>query len=704
MTQSQERTNQLDLQEQESQESPNLAFNRRQFMGFGAAAAAALILPKGAQANSGILGGRGTLLAKGSTCTPPSLTKPSDSGPKGFFQPKPIASTPTGDYCTLTSDLEIFEQPYPAGSSTYVRAIRKVDTTPAAFQPGPTLVVNPGDLINLNVTNKLPADKVPPSTGEKNVESTYCQPNAGAFPIGDYKHNTPGCFNRTNLHFHGLHVSPISVGYKKGDTSKTPVYVSSGDPSVTNGDVILTESSDDVLYDLKPTKSNKYCPWLPAFHAPGTHWYHAHHHGSTAIQASSGIAGALIVQEPAGQEICKGAPDVVMVIQEEPQSLSSVEGSYVANLTPQEQLDRGIYERPGAQCASFLVNGKFKPTLKVQKGEIQRWRLINATATPRAFTLLQLQDSSGNPVVLYRIAVDGITLYGKKMDDPSVKVTQVPFAPGNRVDFLANLDSGTYSLYKLEDSTQGKASQAQLLATIKVSNTAYENAQQVKTSFDKLVKYGIPTTGQPGYLQSITTTPTANNTPVVFQIPNFGAAPADRVTTAGRGDFRITNTKYDPSNLGKSANIKADLNSTQEWIIANTSGAAHPFHIHVNPFLVVATATIDNTTKKEIGTITGTDSKSQQKIYNLLNDLTTWKTSDDPAIWWDTFAIAPGTAYKIQHRFDDYWGTYVLHCHILIHEDQGMMWNVQVNNVDGKGANPCQQLLTPVVISSSTKY
>ncbi|MDJ0903229.1 MAG: multicopper oxidase domain-containing protein [Xenococcus sp. MO_188.B8] len=695
MTQSKEPTNQLDLQEQESQESqesPNPAFNRRQFMGFGAAAAAVLILPKAAQANARTLG-RGTLLAKGSTCTSPSLTLPSDTS---FVQPKVIASTPTGDYCTLTSNLETVQLPDLTNPSTYVHGIREVGDSSTAFQPGPTLLVNPGDLISLNVTNNLPANTAPPpATG--GVESTYCPPNQGKFPIGN-THNTPGCFNSTNLHFHGLHVSPVSVGYNKSDPYKTPVYISSGDPKVTSGDVILTESSDDVLYDLKPEKSNKYCPWLPKFHAPGTHWYHSHHHGSTAIQVGGGTVGALIVKEPAGQEICPGAPDVVMIVEEQAQSLTGNNG-YLANLTAQEKLDRGIYERTGnTNTGTFLVNGANNPTLNIQKGEIQRWRMINANSTPRALILLELRAGTaqtGALQTLYRVAIDGITLYGKPVEQLT---NSVPFAPGNRFDFLVNLDPGTYTLWKKVDTNllpnSALAANPQPLATIQVSNTPFDNASQVEKSFNNLITNGIPTTGQPDYLKPITKVNNYNQTPVVFQIPNRAATPPNRVTTAGRGDFQITNTKYDTTNL---ANIQADLNSTEEWIIANNSGAAHPLHIHVNPFLVVATADISGIT------INTTD--TNQQIYDkLTGDNVEWNSTSNPTVWWDTFAIPNNTAYKIQHRFDDYWGTYVLHCHILIHEDQGMMWNVQVNNVDGKGANPCQQLLTPVVISSSTKY
>ncbi len=697
MTESKEQTNKLDLPEQEEQESDQAILNRRQFIGFGASAAvAALAFPQAAQAYAEFPGmphkERGvtqkytsTPPAPPTTPTPPtpsSLTPPSDTN---FYQPNVIASTVNGNnnYGTLSSNLEIAKQTYPDNSSTYIRVLKEVKLTKASpkFEPGPTLCVNPGDLISLKVTNNLDANTPPPpSTGG---ESTYCKPSVD---------NTPGCLNTTNLHFHGLHVSPISL---KSD----------GTPISAGEDETVPKSSDDVLYELEPKKSHEYCPWLPAFHAPGTHWYHAHRHGSTAIQAADGIAGALIVKEPADQEICPGAPDVIMIIQEEPESLTEQNGqvTYISSLTPQEKLDRGIYERRGKQSAGtpgkFLINGDYQPTLKVQKGEIQRWRFINANSTPRAFMNLELRDSSNNPVYLYRIAVDGITLYGKKMDNKSVKVNQVLFAPGNRVDFLANLEPGTYKLQKLVDTTaQAGSTSDQLLATIEVSDTAWDSplADKVKQSFTNLIANGIPATGKPDYLNPITTTPTPNTIPVVFQIPNPGTNPPDRVTTAGHGDFQITNTKYNP----QKTNMTADLNSTQEWIIANTSNAAHPFHIHVNPFLVVATASTNNAKFT---------SDTNDIIYQKLTALDWTPTSNDPngidpttgidsTIWWDTFTINPGKAYKIRHRFDDYWGTYVLHCHVLIHEDQGMMWNVQINNVDNKGANPCQPLLKPVEI------
>src|ERR1051326_952004 len=98
-----------------------------------------------------------------------------------------------------------------------------------------------------------------------------------------------------------------------------------------------------------------------------------------------------------------------------------------------------------------------------------------------------------------------------------------------------------------------------------------------------------------------------------------------------------------------------ELGATEEWTIYNdnSDGAPHPFHIHINPFQVV-----------EIR-----DPKQNGGVAVPL---------PPPWVWWDTFAIPPGGYMKILTRFVDFTGMYVLHCHILGHEDRGMMQLVQV--------------------------
>jgi uncharacterized membrane protein YgcG len=122
---------------------------------------------------------------------------------------------------------------------------------------------------------------------------------------------------------------------------------------------------------------------------------------------------------------------------------------------------------------------------------------------------------------------------------------------------------------------------------------------------------------------------------------------------------------------------KVKLNTSEVWTLENAgiapvggktlgAGSAHPFHIHVNPFQIASEAN-----KIDPGGP---------------NDSSNW-------IWWDTIAVEPGkTPIEIWHRFSDYPGEFVIHCHILIHEDQGMMKNVVV---EGEGAGPCVPLPNP---------
>ena len=91
------------------------------------------------------------------------------------------------------------------------------------------------------------------------------------------------------------------------------------------------------------------------------------------------------------------------------------------------------------------------------------------------------------------------------------------------------------------------------------------------------------------------------------------------------------------------------------WTLHNESptNAAHPFHIHINPFQVIE--------------IMDPKQNNGQPVQ-----------LPRPWVWWDNFAIPPGGYVKITSRFVDFTGKYVLHCHLLDHEDRGMMQLVQV--------------------------
>ncbi len=105
---------------------------------------------------------------------------------------------------------------------------------------GPTLRARPGDNLLVRVINDLPDEPA----------AAHPSPTSG-----------PHGLNTTNLHSHGLHVSP-------------------------------EDNSDNVFLEVAPRSRQDFRFLLPTDHPPGTHWYHPHKHGAVAIQVSSGMAGA----------------------------------------------------------------------------------------------------------------------------------------------------------------------------------------------------------------------------------------------------------------------------------------------------------------------------------------------------------------------------------------------------------------------------
>src|SRR5947207_1886499 len=142
---------------------------------------------------------------------------------------------------------------------------------------GPTLRAKPGDVLNLLLNNALPAES------PAQVAAQFEQERSNA-----HLSIVPASFNTTNLHTHGLHVSPVG-------------------------------NSDNVLLAIVPGTQLPYEIKVPASHPPGSFWYHAHTHGSTSIQVGSGMAGALVLEDdpnkiPAAlREANKG--EKVMVLQ-----------------------------------------------------------------------------------------------------------------------------------------------------------------------------------------------------------------------------------------------------------------------------------------------------------------------------------------------------------------------------------------------------
>lgn len=216
--------------------------------------------------------------------------------------------------------------------------------------PGPTLRVRAGDTIRVTLHNGLQAP--------------------------------------TNLHVHGLHVSPQG-------------------------------NSDNPFVSIDPGGSFDYEFTLPEDHPPGTCWYHPHRHGHAADQVAAGLNGAIVVEDP----------DQVPVTRERVLVVSDLSLDAAGNLAKVDQMQRMM----GREGENVLVNGQLRPQLRAVPGERERWRIINAC-----------------PSRYLRMALDGqqVRLLSRDLGRLPIPedVTEVVLAPGNRVELLVDTLDGSSTL------------------------------------------------------------------------------------------------------------------------------------------------------------------------------------------------------------------------------------------------------------------
>lgn len=578
--------------------------DRRRILAVGTGAAAAVILASSGRTNAARVLGFPYVRPK-----PPRPLQ----GPHVPFQEPPVVSSQNG---VLSYTMNIVGNEKEIVSCTGA-VFKDVLRTYNGLPVGATFKVRRGDTLLFRMVNELRRNACNPDNFDN-----CCSPDEPSVCCDTpFDHNKPHCFNTTNLHTHGLHVSPAAF--------------------LQNGELI---ASDEVLLEVEPGDVQRYCIQLPEFHAPGTYWYHAHRHGSVAIQLSSGngLCGALIIEEDADEQILKPHQvDRVWVIQEQ----LGEQASLVYTCLP-----------PSFQSL-FTVNALFQPTLRMRPGEVQRWRFINATATPRGFGLLQLLDGNNNAHPMHLIAVDGITFYGRA---PQPK-TSWQLAPGGRADFLVRIPPTTSTgFFKVR-----KAADPQVFSTVN-QDLAY--VVLVGSPLNDQLPNVLPQRpARTCYLAPIFD---AELKPDIVDFGIMGGACGGQSCIPIPQVFTIQGAPFDPHVV----NHQAPLGAVQEWQLANNAGSLHPFHIHLNPFQVV------NEKVDPAGP----------------NDPTNW-------MWRDTVAV-PTSGVNMRTRFLTYDGKYVLHCHILNHEDHGMMQIVQAGNtvydpatgarISGDGVGPCQKVET----------
>ncbi len=515
---------------------------------------------------------------------------------------------------------------------------------------GPTIVIRRNQKLIVNLKNRLKESREPVLDWNPGLE-----PPTAPDPPAYWMVDAPHALFSTNLHTHGLHLSP-GGGHDN-------VFLDL--PPGTN------DSAEDKVNEL-------YLDYeLPRNHVAGTFWYHAHRHGSVAYQLASGMAGALIVlgdDSPGSTDLesikeiqaanqirhpTDSSKDVaygrVLLLQQLVFTKATAAGSdgvirsrWIVDpadvndrksAPPEKNIGRiteGIPANKPESTELFAVNGQNAPSIEIQRGQIERWRLIHAgreSALNLAwYRAIDLRDPTietpeiTDAIETYEIATDGIPTGHLK------KLKSNELYPGYRSDVLIRVtDRAVDGEYWLLPS-EAKRLVRTHLGPVKNSTPAARLMVHGKLA----TPMNLPPVSKIERLKR----PPPDVTDAEMLDMNFTFADKERfgVSTVAHG----TGKPYAES--ATSASVTMTLGRPQVWnlgvreFLPGVSEAVkHPFHMHVNPFYVPSLG-----------------------------------------IWRDTLAISREEVTQIHFIPTDYSGRSVMHCHILDHEDQGMMREINI--------------------------
>ena len=407
--------------------------------------------------------------------------------------------------------------------------------------PGPILEARAGDIVRLTLVNELD--------------------------------------NPTNLHYHGLHISP---------------------------------EVDNVFREVAAGDRYTYEFQIPENHPAVTGWYHPHYHLRVAEQVFDGLAGPLIV---------RGALDEIPEIRQAEEALLVLK-DFEPKLQGNSQTLSPLAKRWGREGSLITANAQQNSMVSIPKNGLLRLRLINASAS-RIYQL-QLPEHPWFLMATDRGAIAEPT-----------ELETLTLSPGERAELLipGSREPGNCEILSLpydrglSEMIEGMGKTVEQMPGIvrsekrAIATLQYQPSE--RTDQLQLPKQLIPVEPLPE--------PDINREFVL----NHG-----NDSSAGVTGFIINNQSF----VMDRVNTRVRLNQVEDWHIINKASIDHPFHLHTNRFQVI----------KRNG---------QPEPFRA---------------WKDTVAIGGYETVTIRVKFEDFVGRTVYHCHILDHEDQGMMGIVEI--------------------------
>lgn len=424
----------------------------------------------------------------------------------------------------------------------------------------PVIRASPGDVLKITYINDLPS---------KSTETCAVNP----------------CMDMTNLHFHGLSISPDAP-------------------------------QDDVLTMMaKPGEVLHYTVEIPRDHPPGLFWYHTHPHGESHRQVLDGMSGAIVIE---------GMERYVPALTQFRERVLVVRGRSIEHDPKANALKLSV-DIPPKGCGGeaekveeiFTVNGVLRPRIEIAPNERQFWRIVNAS--PDRYLDLQL-DRQNFEIV----ALDGMPLAYRDPKHPTRTADHLLIAPAGRLEAIVlGPPSGTHSALRtlcVDTGPVGDPNPEMVLADIVTPGSAQSDANSLPEQAHAIDHR--PPVYKPVDVE-----------PVKKTVPDFIVT-----FTEDNNGFYINGRKFEANAPPMTS---ARVGTYQHWRIVNDTAELHPFHIHQVHFLVYA-----------------------QNGVSLPN----------PA-WLDTVNVPYAGYVDVILDFTDpvIKGMSVFHCHLLNHEDKGMM-------------------------------
>jgi len=573
-----------------------------------------------------------------------SALAPSRGHAQARNTPDPCPRPPAGSIVTEPTDLRS-QNAVLRVSLTYRQSKQPNGSTRYCYlaedgSQAPTLRVKPGDLVILSLKNDIASDTHEPAASTAPVKN-----NPAAQPIMTHAGPMPeACAGggvmsatATNLHFHGLTV-----------------------PATCHQDEVLTTS---VLPGATPFE---YRFRIPANQPPGLYWYHPHMHGFSKVQVLGGASGALIVEgiERANPELA-GLPERVFIIRD--QDLLNPDAAPSDSSAPTVLLDadgdaRNTGDGTGQPAKDLSLNfvpvpyPNYEPAIvPIKTGEKQLFRILNASA----ITYLNLQIlTNSRPQWLPVVALDGVPLtYSGHTGNGILWQSHVGLPPGGRAEFVFRVpESGaTLITHSVNTGSGGENDPVRSIAKFVSSLSAPDLHSRLAAAPEPLPPPALPWLGSVTpvrtrklYFSETLQDPKDPNSPTTFYVTVDGEQPVP---------FEPTSTV---------PNLVVHQGDVEDWIIENRSLELHAFHIHQIHFLLV------------------------ERFDAPANEPFLRDTINIP-FWDGKTAKYPSVKLRMDFRAPGIVGTFPYHCHLLEHEDGGMMGLVRVEPAQTTQSAPDRQ-------------